>query len=176
MNAIRNLLFRFWPRRIAGAPVTTPAAATAPPTNSRRVIRRPRVPLLEFFISLAPPNPRILRRFRFRLKASLDKCSGRPEPVEGAEATRLIGATKNRLASLPPSGGSGQPKSRRSKSAGSRIIWRSAAGLAIEQPEVSVVDVATHHDEGGPRVKETKPPGAASQHEIWKGGADRRSP
>jgi hypothetical protein len=61
MNAIRNLLFSFWPRRIAGAPVTTPAAATALPTNSRRVIRLPRIPLLEFFISLAPPNPRILR-------------------------------------------------------------------------------------------------------------------
>ena len=38
MNAMSSLLFRFWPRRSAGAPVIAPAAATAPPTNSRRVI------------------------------------------------------------------------------------------------------------------------------------------
>jgi hypothetical protein len=31
---------RFRPRSNAGAPATTPAAATAPPTNSRRVIWR----------------------------------------------------------------------------------------------------------------------------------------
>ena len=38
MNAMFSLSFRFRPRRNAGAPVITPAAARAPPTNSRRVI------------------------------------------------------------------------------------------------------------------------------------------
>jgi len=35
--AMFNLLFRFRPRRKAGAPAITPAAARAPPSNSRRV-------------------------------------------------------------------------------------------------------------------------------------------
>ncbi len=40
MNAMSSLLFRFRPRSSAGAPATIPAAVRAPPTNSRRVIRR----------------------------------------------------------------------------------------------------------------------------------------
>ena len=52
MNAMFNLSFRFRPRSSAGAPVSTPAAATAPPTNSRRVIRRWRVLFVAFFMTL----------------------------------------------------------------------------------------------------------------------------
>jgi hypothetical protein len=37
MNAMFNLLLRFWPRRKAGAPAMTPAVAKVRPTNSRRV-------------------------------------------------------------------------------------------------------------------------------------------
>ena len=54
MNAMSSLPFRFRPRRIAGAPVMTPAAATAPPTNSRRVICRWRVFLADFFMECPP--------------------------------------------------------------------------------------------------------------------------
>jgi hypothetical protein len=38
MNAMFSLLFRFWPRRNAGAAVMTAVAATVCPTNLRRVM------------------------------------------------------------------------------------------------------------------------------------------
>src|SRR3569623_892437 len=38
MNAMFSLLFRFCPRKIAGAPAITPAVVNVRPTNSRRVI------------------------------------------------------------------------------------------------------------------------------------------
>ena len=39
MNAMSSLPLRFLPRRSAGAPAMSPAVPSAPPTNSRRVIR-----------------------------------------------------------------------------------------------------------------------------------------
>src|SRR5687767_985218 len=65
MNAMRSLLLRFWPRRKAGAPVMRPAAVTAPPTNSRRVISRCRLLLTHLLIAslltrLPGADPRIL--------------------------------------------------------------------------------------------------------------------
>ena len=45
-----NLLFRFWPRSNAGAPVMTPAVAKARRTNSRRVIGSDYVFFMVFFI------------------------------------------------------------------------------------------------------------------------------
>src|SRR5687768_5795024 len=52
MNAMFSLLFRFCPRRIAGAPAITPAVISVRPTNSRRVISRAGRIFAESFIDL----------------------------------------------------------------------------------------------------------------------------
>src|SRR6476646_5962979 len=64
MNAMFSLLFRFCPRKIAGAPAITPAVASVRPTNSRRVIRRADRIFAECFMDLSSkvmiflPRPR----------------------------------------------------------------------------------------------------------------------
>src|SRR5262245_8569433 len=50
MNAMFNLLFRFWPRRSAGAPAMTADLARVLATNSRRVIGLGGVIFAEDFI------------------------------------------------------------------------------------------------------------------------------
>src|SRR5213593_2675551 len=52
MNAMFNLLFRFWPRRNAGAPATTAVVARVLATNSRRVIGLGGVIFAEDFMGL----------------------------------------------------------------------------------------------------------------------------
>src|SRR5258705_11575438 len=52
MNAMFSLLFRFCPRKIAGAPAITPAAINVPPTNSHLVIPRADRIFVERFIDL----------------------------------------------------------------------------------------------------------------------------
>src|SRR5881392_2948787 len=49
MNAMFNLLLRFWPRRNAGAPAITAVVAMVCATNLRRVIERDGVILAEHF-------------------------------------------------------------------------------------------------------------------------------
>src|ERR1035437_137946 len=61
MNAMLSLLFRFWPRSRAGAPVMIPAVSNVLPTNSRRVIWRDRVLFVFFFMGVVGEVVRILR-------------------------------------------------------------------------------------------------------------------
>jgi hypothetical protein len=53
MKAMFSLLFRFWPRRNAGAPAMKAVVATVRPTNSRRVIGRGGGIFVEGFMELA---------------------------------------------------------------------------------------------------------------------------